>query len=108
MGPEIAKGSADGTSGASSARPDSADRDGARNGDFVGEGGQRSHSRAGGLPTARGRQPDRAVAERDQFADTPSGVCAPEEGVLGPPLVGEGVSCRQHGESDERDGARVY
>lgn len=47
------------------------------------------------------------MAERDQFADPPSGACALEENVLGAASVGKGIPGREHGESEGRDGARV-
>ena len=98
---EIPEESADAASCASCARPDSADGDGARNHPSVGEGGKQSHSRAGSLPTALGRESNRAVVEGDQFADGPLGVCTVAR--FRPALVGSRVSCREHRESDGRD-----
>src|SRR5262245_49498793 len=77
--PEISQDGADGAGGASCARPDPANRDGARDQHTFGKSGQRPHSRAGCLSTPRGYQQDGAMAERDQFADIASRVRALEE-----------------------------
>ena len=62
----------------------------------------------GCLQTARGYQQNRAMAERNQFADTAAGVCAFEGSVLGAASVGQGIPGREHGEPDRRDGAGLY
>jgi len=105
---EIWEEDTDGPSGASCARPDWADCDGARDHDPVGKGGQRPHARVGSVPTAYRREQDRAVVGRHQFANPAAGVCAPEESVLGATPVGEGIPCGEHGESDRGDGTEIH
>ena len=108
MGSEVSEADFDRRGSASCARPDPADRDGARDRDFVWKNSERPHSRFGGVPTACGYQSNRAVAERHQLANPVAGVRPLEEGVLGPAFVGKRISGRKHGESHGRDGAGVY
>lgn len=67
--------------------------------DFV-LGGNEFYKGGRCVPSACGWKHDRAIAERHQFADSPSGVCVPAQGVLGTSFVGKGVSGGQHRESD--------
>ena len=93
---KVREGGAEGRCGDSCARPDATDGDGARDNDPSGEGSERPHSRVGERSAARRCGHDRAVVERDQFANTPSGVGAFKESVLGASCLGERIASRQH------------
>ena len=90
MDPEVSKESPDRGGRDSCARPYSADCHGTRIIDTVGESCLRPHSRLDLPPAARGREYDRPMAEGHQFADTPSGVSALAESVLGADLWARG------------------
>jgi len=97
MDSEIPEEGADGASGASCARPDSTDRDGARNHDSVGEVAS-DH-----IHVLVAYRPHVDVSLIVQWLKgissriTASGVRALAEGLLGPPPLGPGISCREHG-----------
>ena len=97
---KVREGGAEGRCGDSCARSDPRDGDGARDNDSMGEGSERPHSRVGELSAARRSEHDRAVVERDQFANTPSGVWGFKGSVLGASSLGERVPSRQHRELD--------
>jgi len=108
MDPKISKESPDGGGRDSGARPDPPDCHGTRDYDLVGKSLLRPHSRLDRPPAARGCEYDRAMAEGHQFADTPSGVSALAESVLGAALLGEGISGGEYGDIDGRDGQGVH
>ena len=100
MGAEISEKSADRGGRDSGARPHPADSDGTRDSDIVGEGGLRPHSRVGRVSAPCRCEHDCPMAEGDQLAHTPSGVCAFEEGLLGATLMGQGISGGEHWDAD--------
>ena len=93
---EISEAGIDRRSSTSSAGLATTNCDGARADDTVREGSERSHTHAGSVSTARGREHDRTVVEGDQLANLASGICASEEAILGSPSVGKGVFGGEH------------
>ena len=97
MGPEVSEKGADRRSGSSCARPNTTDCHRTRNNNIIRKSCLRPHSRLDRISTPYRREYDRAMVEGDQFANTPSGVSAFTEKVLGEASVGKGISCGNDG-----------
>ncbi len=91
MDTEIPKEGACRCSCGSCARPNPANCNGTRVGDFIGESRTRPRPCVCFVPCAPGHQYDCPVAEGYQLSGTPSGVCASAEDVLGQALLGSGL-----------------
>lgn len=84
----------------SCARPDSADRAGARDNDIFRQGSMRSHSRFGRVSAPCGCEHDCPMAEGYLISGTSSGVSASAEEVLGETFLGAGISGGDDGYAD--------
>ena len=105
---EISKEGSDGGYCDPCARPSSTNRHGTRTYDSLGKSGLRPHPRLDSVSTACGCEHDRTVAQRDIVTDTPSGVRAPSENVLGETFMGERLSGRDDRDVDGRNGPGVH
>src|SRR5271157_5186552 len=89
--PEIPQAGADGAGGNPSSRSSAADCGGKRVGNHLRKGCGRSCAHVHQLSSPSEHQPDRSVAEGNEFARVAPGVSASEEAVLGQAPVGEGI-----------------